>query len=45
MSELSLSLLGPFQASLGKQHISDFRTRKVQALLVFLAVETGGAQP
>ncbi|MDX1615420.1 MAG: protein kinase, partial [Candidatus Promineifilaceae bacterium] len=42
MSEFSLSLLGPFKATLGKQPIDDFRTRKVQALLIFLAVEPEG---
>lgn len=40
MSTLFLSLLGPFQARLGEQELKKFRTNKVQALLVYLAVET-----
>jgi hypothetical protein len=40
MARLSLQLLGPFQASLDGQPLTDFRTRKVQALLLYLAVET-----
>lgn len=39
MTMLSLCLLGPFQAALGAEPLTDFRTRKVQALLVFLAVQ------
>src|SRR5690606_35699033 len=41
MTGLSLSLLGSFQASLDAKPLSDFRTRKVQALLIYLAVEPG----
>ena len=36
---LSLSLLGPFQAALGMEPLGNFRTRKVQALLIHLAAE------
>ena len=32
MARLSLSLLGPFHASVGAEPLTDFRTRKVQAL-------------
>jgi DNA-binding SARP family transcriptional activator/tRNA A-37 threonylcarbamoyl transferase component Bud32 len=39
MTELSLKLLGPFQASLDGEPITDFRTRKVQALFIYLATE------
>lgn len=39
MTMLSLSLLGPFQATLGAEPLTDFRTRKVQALLIYLAAE------
>lgn len=39
MSELSIFLLGPFVASLGDQPLYKFRTNKVQALLIYLAME------
>ena len=39
MTQLSLSLLGAFQASLNDETVTGFRTNKVQALLVYLAVE------
>jgi DNA-binding SARP family transcriptional activator len=39
MSILSLSLLGPFEASLDDQPLHKFRTTKVQALLIYLATE------
>ena len=39
MSTLFLSLLGPFEARLGDQELVKFRTSKVQALLIYLAVE------
>jgi predicted ATPase/DNA-binding SARP family transcriptional activator/Tfp pilus assembly protein PilF len=39
MAQLSLSLLGPFQALLDHKPITDFATDKVRALLVYLAVE------
>jgi DNA-binding SARP family transcriptional activator len=42
MITLSLHLLGPFQASLDGEPLTDFRTRKVQALLIYLATETQG---
>jgi predicted ATPase/DNA-binding SARP family transcriptional activator/Tfp pilus assembly protein PilF len=43
MSALSLSLLGPFQASLDGQPLGKFRTSKVQALLIYLATEASVA--
>jgi predicted ATPase/DNA-binding SARP family transcriptional activator len=39
MSTLILSLLGPFAASLVGRALTKFRTNKVQALLIYLAVE------
>ncbi len=39
MRKLSLKLLGRFRASLDEEALTDFRTSKVQALLVYLAVE------
>lgn len=39
MFDLSISLLGPFAASLGEQPLYKFRTNKVQALLIYLAME------
>ena len=39
MADLSLALLGPFQAQLGVAPLPGFRTLKVQALLVYLAIE------
>jgi DNA-binding SARP family transcriptional activator len=39
MSILSLSLLGPFEASLDERPLHKFRTNKVQALLIYLATE------
>ncbi|MFW6070607.1 MAG: protein kinase domain-containing protein, partial [bacterium] len=39
MSGLSLSLLGPFQATVGGERLAHFRTKKVQALLIYLAAE------
>jgi predicted ATPase/DNA-binding SARP family transcriptional activator len=39
MSILSLSLLGPFEASLDERPLHKFRTSKVQALLIYLATE------
>ena len=43
MSNLLLCLLGPFSASLGDKPLTRFRTTKVQALLIYLAVESGHA--
>jgi len=40
MAILSLSLLGPFEAQLDQNQISGFRTKSVQALLVYLAAES-----
>jgi len=44
MPILSLSILGPFSSTVGGSSLTKFRTRSVQALLVYLAVEgrTGG---
>ncbi len=39
MSGLRLSLLGPFTATLDDLPVGSFRTNKVQALLIYLAVE------
>jgi len=39
MARLSLSLLGPFQATLDGKPITDFAMDKVRALLAYLAVE------
>ncbi len=39
MPALELCLLGPFEASLDGRSFTDFRTKKVQALLVYLSVE------
>jgi DNA-binding SARP family transcriptional activator len=39
MPHLSISLLGPFAASLGERPLYKFRTNKVQALLIYLVVE------
>lgn len=44
MAHLSLSLLGPFQASLGDEPLFGFRTNKVKALLIYLAAEYQAAQ-
>jgi DNA-binding SARP family transcriptional activator len=40
MTALSIYLLGPFRAELEGETLTDFRTRKVQALLIYLAAET-----
>lgn len=39
MPILHLSQVGPFIATLGDQPIYNFKTNKVQALLIYLAVE------
>ena len=39
MAILSISFLGEFQARLDDQPIPGFQTRKVQALLIYLAAE------
>ena len=39
MAHLSVSLLGPFEATLGGAPITDFESNKVRALLAYLAVE------
>ncbi len=40
MADLSVSLLGPFAASLDGQPLTHFRTRSVQALLIYLVCES-----
>ena len=40
MARLSLSVLGPFQAALDGEPITDFESDKVRALLAYLAVES-----
>jgi WD40 repeat protein/serine/threonine protein kinase/two-component SAPR family response regulator len=44
MNKITLHMLGPFQADLDGQPITDFRTRKVQALLIYLATENKAYQ-
>jgi len=39
MAHLSLSVLGPFQATLDGQPVTSFESAKVRALLIYLAVE------
>ena len=39
METLSITLLGPFHAALGPNPLAKFRTNRVQALLIYLAVE------
>jgi DNA-binding SARP family transcriptional activator len=39
MSTLSLWLLGSFQAKYGDKPLTEFRTNKVRALLIYLATE------
>jgi DNA-binding SARP family transcriptional activator len=39
MAHLSLSLLGPFQVTLGGEPVTSFESDKVRALLAYLAVE------
>lgn len=41
MSQFTLSLLGPFEAALDQQTISNFATDKIRALLAYLAMEAG----
>jgi DNA-binding SARP family transcriptional activator len=45
MAHLSLSLLGPFQATLDGQPIAGFKSNKVRALLAYLAVEADQLHP
>lgn len=45
MATLSLAFLGPFTAIYGGQVLAEFRTRSVQALLVYLAVEGTSSRP
>ncbi len=42
MAQLDLNFLGPFRANLDGQAITSFRSRKVQALLIYLAAEASG---
>ena len=44
MADLTLNLFGPFKATLNGEPLDQFRTIKVQALLIFLVVESGVAQ-
>ena len=39
MAALSLTFFGSFQASIGDQSLTQFRTNKVQALLIYLVTE------
>lgn len=39
MPTLTINLLGPFECRLGEQTITNFRTRAVQALLIYLVCE------
>ena len=41
MPDLSISLLGPFEATLDKRPLTPFRTKSVQALLIYLVCEAG----
>lgn len=41
MTQLQLSLLGPFQAAIQSRPLSGFATDKVRALLLYLALEAG----
>ena len=43
MSQLALQLLGPFQASLDEQPLSNFRAVKNQVLLAYLMLEADRA--
>ena len=43
MADLVLNLFGPFKATLNGEPLPQFRTVKVQALLIFLVVEPGVA--
>jgi DNA-binding SARP family transcriptional activator len=45
MAGLTLSLLGPFTAALNEKPLDNFRTSKVQALLIYLTVEKDRAHP
>ena len=45
MARLSLSLLGPFQATLDGEPIAGFEATKVRALLAHLTVEAGQPHP
>ena len=45
MGQLSLTLLGGFQARLGSGAVLRLRTRHTQALLAYLALPSGRAQP
>ncbi|MBI1877296.1 MAG: hypothetical protein HYR94_03525 [Chloroflexi bacterium] len=41
MTQLAISLLGPFQVSLAGQPLTGFESDKVRALLAYLVVEVG----
>jgi DNA-binding SARP family transcriptional activator len=45
MAKLEISLFGPFQVRLNSSPVTQFRSAKVSALLVFLAAEAVHTQP
>ena len=45
MVHLSISLLGPFQVSLGGEPATGFESSRVRALLAYLAMEADRPQP
>ena len=45
VAQLSLSLFGPFQVTLGAQPVSTFESARVRALLAYLAVEAQRPHP
>jgi DNA-binding SARP family transcriptional activator len=45
MARLTISCLGPFQATLDGKPITDFKSTKVRALLAYLAVESNRPHP
>jgi len=45
MSKLSISLLGAFEATLDERPLSPFRTKSVQALLIYPVCEAERPSP
>jgi hypothetical protein len=45
MSDMTLGFFGPFQATLDDRPLTDFRTNKVRALLIYLAIAVVVAFP
>ena len=45
MARLTLTLLGPFQATLDERPVTEFKSNKVRALLAYLAVEEDRPHP